>query len=165
MFEERPSPIVASAASARKLPRMALLALLIIFIIPGLLSRDFWSSYELTEFALVQSMLQSDAAGWLLPTLGGTEYVTDGPLTIWISALFAKLFGFLFSEGSASRLSVLVWFAIASSSIWYGTWYLARRAAAAFCGVRKECGTGAGGGVLPQALREQHLPDGAGDYL
>ena len=130
MFEERPSPIVASAASARKLPRMALLALLIIFIIPGLLSRDFWSSYELTEFALVQSMLQSDAAGWLLPTLGGTEYVTDGPLTIWISALFAKLFGFLFSEGSASRLSVLVWFAIASSSIWYGTWYLARRAEA-----------------------------------
>ena len=130
MFEERPSPIVASAASARKLPRMALLALLIIFIIPGLLSRDFWSSYELTEFALVQSMLQSDAVGWLLPTLGGTEYVTDGPLTIWISALFAKLFGFLFSEGSASRLSVLVWFAIASSSIWYGTWYLARRAEA-----------------------------------
>ena len=38
MFEERPSPVVASAASARKLPRMALLALLVIFIIPGLLA-------------------------------------------------------------------------------------------------------------------------------
>ena len=130
MFEERPSPVVASAASARKLPRMALLALLVIFIIPGLLSRDFWSSYELTSFALVHTMLQSDAAGWLLPQLAQTEYVTDGPLSIWLSALFAKLFGWLFSEASASRLSVLVWFAIASSSIWYGTWYLARRAEA-----------------------------------
>ena len=130
MFEERPSPVVASAASARKLPRMALLALLVIFIIPGLLSRDFWSSYELTSFALVHTMLQSDAAGWFLPQLAQTEYVTDGPLSIWLSALFAKLFGWLFSEASASRLSVLVWFAIASSSIWYGTWYLARRAEA-----------------------------------
>ena len=130
MFEERPSPVVASEASARKLPRMALLALLIAFIIPGLLSRDFWSSYELTGFAIVQGMLQSDAAGWLLPKLGEADYVTDGPLSFWISAIFAKLFGFLFSEASASRLSVLVWFALATSSIWYGTWYLARRAEA-----------------------------------
>lgn len=130
MFEERPSPVVASAASARKLPRMALLALLVIFIIPGLLSRDFWSSYELTSFALVQEMLQGDAVSWLLPKLDGADYVTDGPLTIWISAIFAKIFGPIFSEASASRLSVLVWFAIASSSIWYGTWYLARRAEA-----------------------------------
>ena len=107
MFEERPSPVVASEASARKLPRMALLALLIAFIIPGLLSRDFWSSYELTGFAIVQGMLQSDAAGWLLPKLGEADYVTDGPLSFWISAIFAKLFGFLFSEASASRLSVL----------------------------------------------------------
>ena len=62
MFEERPSPVVASAASARKLPRMALLALLMLFIIPGLLSRDFWSSYELTSFALVHTMINGDAA-------------------------------------------------------------------------------------------------------
>ena len=130
MFEERPSPVVASAASARKLPRMALLALLVAFIIPGLLSRDFWSSYELTGFALVQTMLQSDAAGWLLPKLADENYVINGPLSIWVSAFFAKLFGFLFSEASASRISVLVWFGIASSSIWYGTWYLARRSEA-----------------------------------
>lgn len=130
MFEERPSPVVASAASARKLPRMALLALLIAFIIPGLLSRDFWSSYELTGFAIVHGMLQSDAAGWLLPKLGEADYVTNGPLSFWVSAIFAKLFGFIFSEASASRLSVLVWFALATSSIWYGTWYLARRAEA-----------------------------------
>ena len=130
MFEERPSPVVASAASARKLPRMALLALLVIFIIPGLLSRDFWSSYELTGFALVQSMLQGDATAWLLPTLGGENYVAEGPLSIWVSAILAMIFGPIFSEASASRLSVLVWFAIASSSIWYGTWYLARRAEA-----------------------------------
>ena len=106
MFEERPSPVVASAASARKLPRMALLALLVIFIIPGLLSRDFWSSYELTSFALVQEMLQGDAVSWLLPKLGGADYVTDGPLTIWISAIFAKIFGPIFSEASHSTPQV-----------------------------------------------------------
>lgn len=96
MFEERPSPIVASAASARKLPRMALLALLVVFIIPGLLSRDFWSSYELTSFALVHSMLQSDAVGWLLPQLGENAYVTNGPLSLWVSALLPKSLGRFF---------------------------------------------------------------------
>ena len=90
MFEERPSPIVASAASARKLPRMALLALLVVFIIPGLLSSDFWSSYELTGFALGHSMLQSDATGWLLPQLGENAYVTNGFLSKSLGRFFLK---------------------------------------------------------------------------
>ena len=75
-------------------------------------------------------MLQGDAVAWLLPTLGGETYVAEGPLSIWVSAILAKIFGPIFSEASASHLSVLVWFAIASSSIWYGTWYLARRSEA-----------------------------------
>lgn len=130
MFEERPSPIVAPAATADKLPRMALLALLVIYIIPGLLSRDFWSSHELESFAVISSMLSGGIIDWLLPHIDGVQYVKNGPLSMWVGALFAKLFGWLFGEDSASRLSVLVWFAIATSSIWYGTWYVARRAEA-----------------------------------
>ena len=130
MFEERPSPIVAPAATADKLPRMALLALLVIYIIPGLLSRDFWSSHELESFAVISSMLSGGIIDWLLPHIDGVEYVKNGPLSMWIGAIFAKLFGWLFGADSASRLSVLFWFAIATSSIWYGTWYVARRAEA-----------------------------------
>ena len=127
MFEERPSPIIASAASARKLPRLALLALLILFIIPGLLSRDFWSSHELSIFAVTLTMINGSGVDWMLPNIDGVAYYTSGPLSAWVATIFAKLFGWLFGVDSATRLSVLVWFAMGTAAIWYGTWYLARR--------------------------------------
>lgn len=127
MFEERPSPIIASAASARKLPRLALLALLILFIIPGLLSRDFWSSHEISIFAVALTMINGSGVDWMLPNIDGVAYYTSGPLTAWVAAIFAKLFGWLFGIDSAARLSVLAWFAMGTASVWYGTWYLARR--------------------------------------
>ena len=127
MFEERPSPIIASAASARKLPRLALLALLILFIIPGLLSRDFWSSHELSIFAVTLTMINGSGVDWMLPNIDGVAYYTSGPLSAWVAAIFAKLFGWLFGVDSAARLSVLAWFAMGTAAIWYGTWYLARR--------------------------------------
>ena len=127
MFEERPSPIIASAASARKLPRLALLALLILFIIPGLLSRDFWSSHEISIFAVALTMINGSGVDWMLPNIDGVAYYTSGPFTAWVAAIFAKLFGWLFGIDSAARLSVLAWFAMGTASVWYGTWYLARR--------------------------------------
>ncbi len=127
MFEERPSPIVASAASARKLPRLALLALLVLFIIPGLITRDFWSSHELTSFAAVLTMVHGSAIDWVLPNIDGVAHYANGPLSLWLAALCVKLFGWLIGAEAAARLSTLVWYGMATASIWYGTWYLARR--------------------------------------
>ena len=127
MFEERPSPVVARAEAARKLPRTALLTLLIVFIIPGLITRDFWNSQELSSFAVALTMAQGSIIDWALPNIEGSAFYAAGPLSAWLAAICIKLFGWLIGAESASRLSVLLWFALATSSIWYGTWYLARR--------------------------------------
>ena len=130
MFEERPSPVVARAEAARKLPRLALLALLFVFIVPGLITRDFWSSQELSNFALALTMYQGSLVDWVLPNVDATPFYSAGPLAAWLAALCMKLFGWVTGLDGATRLSTLIWFALATSSIWYGTWYLARRSEA-----------------------------------
>ena len=93
MFVDRSSPIVASAISTSKLPRIALLALLVGFICPGILSRDFWGSSELSAFSTILSMVNGTGIDWALPNdLGVNEYA-DTPLMLWCGAAFVKLFG------------------------------------------------------------------------
>ena len=130
MFEERPSPVVARAEAARKLPRLALLALLFVFIVPGLITRDFWSSQELSNFALALTMYQGSLVDWVLPNVDATPFYSAGPLAAWLAALCMKLFGWITGLDGATRLSTLIWFASSNLLHWYGTWYLARRSEA-----------------------------------
>ncbi len=127
MFEDRPSPVIASEENTRKLPRLGLLALLFVFIVPGLITRDFWASDELTQFATTLAMTQGTFADWLLPNINGIAYYENGPLALWAAGICIKLFGGIVGADAAARLSILIWFSMTTAAIWYGTWYLARR--------------------------------------
>ncbi|MBO7173383.1 MAG: hypothetical protein J6V64_03510 [Burkholderiaceae bacterium] len=127
MFADRSSPIVASATAASKLPRVALLALLVAFICPGILTRDFWGSSELSAFATILTMINGSGIDWALPNILGKPDYLDTPLMLWCAALFAKLFGGLLGNEVAARLSILFFYTFTTGFIWYGTWYLARR--------------------------------------
>lgn len=127
MFEERPSPIIADAQSAFKLPRLALLFILAIFILPGVLSREFWGSTEVSAFAVVLNMVNGSGIDWALPNCQGSPEYFFAPLSLWVAAVFTELFGSWIPPESAARLSILFWFTLTTSAIWYGTWYLARR--------------------------------------
>lgn len=127
MYVDRSSPIVTSATAASKLPRFALLALLVAFICPGIITRDFWGSSELSTFATILTMINGSGIDWALPnTLGLNDY-KDAPLLLWLSAFFSKTFGWLLTDEVASRLSILFCYTFTTGCIWYGTWYLARR--------------------------------------
>ena len=127
MLDLKPTPLNVTQEAAHKMPRFLLLALLTIFILSGLFGRDLWSSPESRLLAEVVSIDFTDPASWLFPFASGEIITKQGPLPGWIGAIFTTLFGSLVGELRAMRLSSILWFAISTSCIWYGTWFLARR--------------------------------------
>lgn len=127
MLDLKPTPLNVTQEAAHKMPRFLLLALLTIFILSGLFGRDLWSSAESRLLAEVVSIDFTDPASWLFPFASGESITEQGPLPGWIGAIFTTLFGSLVGELRAMRLSSILWFAISTSCIWYGTWFLARR--------------------------------------
>ncbi|MGE5158317.1 MAG: hypothetical protein ACM3OF_09215, partial [Gemmatimonas sp.] len=56
VFDTRPSPARVSAAAAAPFPRIALLALLFVFIVSGLFGRDPWYQEDAAGFGVMWTM-------------------------------------------------------------------------------------------------------------
>lgn len=86
-------------------PAKALLlgALILIWVVTGLVGHDPWKPDEATGFGLIYSMLQS--GNWLVPVLAGESYMDKPPLFYWTAALSAKLFSPLLPLHDGARLA------------------------------------------------------------
>jgi 4-amino-4-deoxy-L-arabinose transferase-like glycosyltransferase len=126
-FEHRPSPARVTEAAAAKLPRWMLFALLVAYIAPGLFGRDPWSLEDASAFGVMWTMANGSVADWWLPAVAGERLPEEGPLPFWVGAVFVRLLGGLFGDVTAARLASVFWFAVATSSVWYATYQLARR--------------------------------------
>jgi 4-amino-4-deoxy-L-arabinose transferase-like glycosyltransferase len=126
-FDARLSPARVSAAAATEFPRWALYALLLIYIAAGLFGRDPWYAEDALGHGVAAAMAHGEATSWWLPNVAGEWQVEEGPLAFWLAALFIKLFGAWVGEAQAARLSVLIWYALATTALWYATYRLARR--------------------------------------
>ncbi|HEX5638302.1 MAG TPA: glycosyltransferase [Burkholderiaceae bacterium] len=131
-FEHRPSPARVTEAAAAKLPRWMLLTLLVAYVVPGLFGRDPWSLEDASAFGVMWTMAQGEAglAGWLLPGVVGQPLPEEGPLAFWVGAALIRMFGGVLGAIDAARLASVLWFALATSSLWYATYRLARRSEA-----------------------------------
>ncbi len=126
-FEHRPSPARVTEAAAAKLPRWMFFGLLAAYILPGLFARDPWSLEDASAFGVMWTMAHGGIAEWWLPSVVGEPLPEEGPLPFWIGALMIKLFGGIFGDIVAARLVTVLWFFIATTSLWYATYRLARR--------------------------------------
>ena len=126
-FEHRPSPARVSEAAAAELPRWMFFGLLAIYIIPGLFARDPWSLEDASAFGVMWTMAHGGAVEWWLPSVVGEPLPEEGPLPFWIGALMIRLFGVVFGDIIAARLVTVLWFLVATTSLWYATYRLARR--------------------------------------
>jgi 4-amino-4-deoxy-L-arabinose transferase-like glycosyltransferase len=129
-FTARLSPARVSAAAAVAFPRRALFALLVIYIAAGLVGRDPWGSEDAAAFGVMWAMANGTGADWVLPVATGEWNAEEGPLPFWVGALFVKLFGGWLGAPLAARLTTVLWFALTTTALWYGTYALARRDAA-----------------------------------
>jgi 4-amino-4-deoxy-L-arabinose transferase-like glycosyltransferase len=121
-------PVRLSASATNALPRWGLLALCLLYIIPGLIGRDPWKNEDAAGFGIMWTMAHGSLADWLWPNIVGLSHPQEGPLAFWIGALFIKLLGPLFGDTLAARFAAGAFFLLGSLAVWNTTYRLGRRA-------------------------------------
>ncbi len=128
------APARLTAEATLKLPRWALVALCLLYILPGLVGRDPWKSEDASAFGVMWTMAHGAGYGgvadWLLPNVFGAPMLDSGPLMYWVGAIFIALFGNLVGAAFAARLATVAFFFVAVTGIWYATYLVGRRRAA-----------------------------------
>jgi 4-amino-4-deoxy-L-arabinose transferase-like glycosyltransferase len=122
-------PVRLPAAATLALPRWALFALALLYILPGLIGRDPWKD-DAGSFGIMWTMAQGGLNDWLLPNIAGLPAVDEGPLAFWLGAACIKLFGWLLGGVLAARVSTIGIFIGGTLSLWYTAFHLGRRAEA-----------------------------------
>ncbi|MBR7793282.1 glycosyltransferase [Undibacterium sp. FT147W] len=123
-------PVRLPASATIALPRWGILALCLLYILPGLIGRDPWKGDDATSFGIMWTMAQGTLSDWLWPHIVGLPMAEKGPLAFWIGAICVKLFGGIVGAPMAARLSTGFFFLLGSVSVWYATYLLGRRAEA-----------------------------------
>ncbi|WP_165720681.1 ArnT family glycosyltransferase [Bordetella trematum] len=123
----RSTPARLTVSATAKLPRLVLLGLSLVYIVAGLLMRDPWKTDDAVGVATMVTALREGGLTWLLPQVGQLAHAQEGPMITWVGAISIWLFGPLLGDITAARLPNLLWFAMAASSVWYGTYLLGRR--------------------------------------
>ena len=121
---DRPTPSHLSAEAAAPLPRAALLALLLAFVLPGVFGRDLWPE-DASAFGRMWTMAHGSATDWWFTNVAGMATPQDGPFPFWLGAAAIRALGSWLGDTAASRLSALFWFSVAALSLWAATRRLA----------------------------------------
>ncbi len=135
IHDSRSTPARLTAPATTKLPRLFLLALGVIYIFAGLFFRDPWKTDDVVGLATMLTALNHPGHTLLMPQIGDLAYAQNGPLITWVGAFsiwaFSPFFELFTSQLDAaiiaSRLPNLLWFALITWSVWYGTYLLGRR--------------------------------------
>jgi 4-amino-4-deoxy-L-arabinose transferase-like glycosyltransferase len=122
-------PVRLPAAATLALPRWALYALGLLYILPGLIGRDPWKD-DAASFGIMWTMAHGGFQDWLLPNVAGLPIPDEGPLAFWLGALCIKLFGWLVGDVMGARISTMAIFVLGTVSLWHTAFHLGRRAEA-----------------------------------
>lgn len=121
-------PVRLPAAATNPLPRWSILALCLLYILPGLIGRDPWKGEnDASSFGIMWTMAHGGLNDWLWPHIVGMPMPEEGPLAFWLGALCIKLFGWLLGDPMAARVSTGLFFILGAVSVWYTTYLLGRR--------------------------------------
>jgi 4-amino-4-deoxy-L-arabinose transferase-like glycosyltransferase len=120
-------PVRLPAAATLALPRWALFALGLLYILPGLIGREPWKNDDAASFGIMWTMAHGSWQDWLWPNIAGLSQPEEGPLAFWFGALCIKLFGWFTNDVFASHLSTMAVFLLGALALWYTTYNLGRR--------------------------------------
>lgn len=120
-------PVRLSASATLALPRWGLWFLAIIYILPGLIGRDYFQSDEAASLGIVWSMVNGNLHDWFFLNIAQLPSPKQAPLSFWLTALSTKLFSAPLGEIMAARMATIIFFLLGGLSIWRATFLLGRR--------------------------------------
>ena len=120
-------PVRLPAAATLALPRWALFALGLLYILPGLIGREPWKNDDAASFGIMWSMAYGGVHDWLWPNIAGLAVNDEGPLAFWLGAIGIKLGGWLLGDVMAARCATIAAFVLGTTSVWYTAFNLGRR--------------------------------------
>ena len=127
-------PFLVTEPEARRLPRLALIALILLYVLPGFVGRDPWRSADAIGFGIAHAMFSGSARQWLLPEVAGSPVTDAAPLAYWFGASVAQLLGSLsagaINAAAGIRAGAAVWLIGGLLLLRSATEGLARRAEA-----------------------------------
>jgi 4-amino-4-deoxy-L-arabinose transferase-like glycosyltransferase len=121
-------PVRLPASATNALPRWGLIALCLLYILPGLIARDPWKNVDAASFGIEWTMAHGNLDDWLWPHIGNLTMPEEGPLAFWLGAICIRLFGWLVGDPMAARVASIVFFLLGSLSVWHTTYLLGCRA-------------------------------------
>lgn len=84
-------PFLVTEPEAGRLPRLALIALILLYVLPGFVGRDPWRTGDAIGFGIAHAMVSGGARQWLLPEVAGSPVTDAAPLAYWFAAAIARV--------------------------------------------------------------------------
>ena len=119
------TPAIVAQGAVRRLPRWALLLLCVAYVIPGFVGREPWKYADISSFGYMLELARGTTA-WLAPQMLGLAPGVDALLPYWLGAWAIQIAPSWVAPDLAARIPFCFLLALALSSTWYGTYYLAR---------------------------------------
>jgi len=119
------SPAIVAQNAVRRLPRPALAALCLAYVMAGFWGRAPWKNADVTAFGYMMELAQGHTH-WLNPLLAGMPPETDGLLAYWIGAWSILAAPSGWSPELVSRVPFVLMLCLTLVATWYGVYYLAR---------------------------------------
>lgn len=121
-----PSPALVTPQAVRRLPRWVAWLLMLAYVLPGFVGRDFWRGPELTAFAAMLDM--RDGGPWWQPQVLGEPIQPLVWLPYWLGAAAMRVLPL--PAGLAAQLPFTALLVLTLGCTWYATYRLARQPAA-----------------------------------
>ena len=127
-----PSPAIVSRQAVRRLPRLALWSLCVVYVVAGFVGRAPWKRADISAFGFMRALAEpgTSLADWLAPRLLDLTPNTPALLPYWMGALAIRLAPAGVPVDVAARLPFMGLLALTLLATWYAVFHLARHPAA-----------------------------------
>ncbi len=121
----QPTPAIVPQDAVRRLPRLALLLLGLVYTLAGYFGREPWKSADMARFGYMAELARG-ATAWSHPQILGQDPEIQALLPYWMGAIAVQWAPSWVAPDFAARVPFILLLGVTLSATWYGVYYLAR---------------------------------------